>query len=58
MVAHTYEGEEWFGGGGMIYIVGITLFVVCFLLLVSYIDWQKKMDWWEEFEYRRDENDE
>lgn len=28
----------------MIYIVGITLFVVCFLLLVRYLDWLEEMD--------------
>lgn len=28
----------------MIYVVGGALFVVCFLLLVSYLDWLEEMD--------------
>lgn len=42
----------------MIYVVGCALFVVCFLLLVNYIDYREQMDLWDEFEYRRDEDDE
>lgn len=40
----------------MIYVVGGALFVISFLLLITYIDWREEMDWWDEFEYKKDED--
>ena len=41
----------------MIYVVGVALFIVCFLMLVSYVDWREHMDFWDEFKNRRDEDE-
>jgi len=39
----------------MIYVVGIALFVVSFLLLIVFIDWWDEMDFRDEQDDDRDE---